>query len=62
MVSGYEYELWYDGCYLHAEGGFETEEEAREDAEIERDYKTEIWDIDGEPYDIDLFEIIIKEI
>lgn len=62
MVTGFEYELWYDGCCLHAEGGFETEEEAREDAEAERDYRINVWGIDGEEYDLDGFEIIINEI
>ena len=62
MITGYEYELWYDGGCLHCEGGFDSEEEAYEDAEIERDYKAEIWDIDGVEYDLDYFEIIINEI
>lgn len=62
MITGFEYELWYEGCCLHCEGGFETEDEAREDAEFERDYKTDVWDIDGVEYDINNFEIIINEI
>lgn len=62
MITGFEYELWYEGCCLHCEGGFETEDEAREDAEFERDYRTDVWDIDGVEYDINNFEIIINEI
>lgn len=62
MITGFEYELWYEGCCLHCEGGLETEDEAREDAEFERDYRTDVWDIDGVEYDINNFEIIINEI
>jgi hypothetical protein len=29
---------------------------------MERDYRTNVWDIDGEEYDLDSFEIIINEI
>lgn len=62
MIRGFEYELWYEGCCLHAESGFETEEEAREDAEMERNYRIDVWNIDGVEYDLDNFEIIINEI
>lgn len=34
-MEEYGYEIWFDGCCIHAEDGFESEEDARDDAESE---------------------------
>ena len=56
----FKYDLWYDGQVIHSEvDEFETEEEAREDAESSIDMYCDYWDADGEEYDRDLFDIDI---
>lgn len=62
----YSYDLYYDGCCLHSEEGFETEEDARYDAECMIDSKIDQWDYD-DPDDAEVFhnrdnfEIILEE-
>lgn len=55
----FEYEIWFDGCVVRYDGGFETEEEATEDAEciIKGDLMEEYEDTDYEEYEIRVFEI-----
>lgn len=59
----YNYNLWYDSCLIHSElTDFETEEEAREDAEMEIESRCSYWDIDGVEYDKNGFDIDIQEV
>ena len=64
----YKYKIYYDGGLLcdsseMNEGyTFETEEEAKEDAEMEIESRITDWEIDGCEYDKELFEVIIKEV
>ena len=56
----YVYDLFYNNCLIHSDySEFETEEEAREDAEAEIDL---ICEIDGVEYDKSLFYFIISEL
>lgn len=58
----FKYDLWYDGQVIHSEvDEFETEEEAREDAEMVIDERCDYWDADGVEYDRLLFDIDICE-
>lgn len=59
METGYTYEVWYGSQLLHQDEGFETEEDAREEAESYRDTKIKEYDIDGAEYDINEFAIEI---
>ena len=43
----YKYELFYDGTFLHEEAGFDDEEEAKDDAEMEIDSRLDAWIFDG---------------
>ena len=64
----YKYKIYYDGGLLcdsseMNEGyTFETEEEAKEDAEMEIESRITDWEIDGCEYDKELFEVIIEEV
>ena len=64
----YKYKIYYDGGLLcdsseMNEGyTFETEEEAKEDAEMEIESRIADWEIDGCEYDKELFEVIIDEV
>ena len=40
---------------------FETEEETKEDAEMEIESRIADWEIDGCEYDKELFEVIIED-
>ena len=56
FVEGYDkdndaYEVYY-----------ETEEEAKEDAEMEIESRISDWELDGVEYEKELFEIIIEEV
>ena len=56
----YTYELWYNGGIIHSEfEKFETEEDARWDAEMVIDERCDYWDADGVEYDRELFDIDI---
>ncbi len=43
----YKYELFYDGTFLHEDGGFDDEDETRDDAEMEIDSRLDAWIFDG---------------
>ena len=43
----YKFEVWMDGCMLHEEDGFETEEEAEEEASDWVADKLDEWEADG---------------
>ena len=64
----YKYKIYYDGGLLcdsseMNEGyTFETEEEAKEDAEMEIESRITDWEIEGCEYDKELFEVIIEEV
>lgn len=48
----YSYDLWYDGQIIHTEVlEFESEEDARQDAEDEIELRKSYWDADGVEYD-----------
>lgn len=58
----FKYDLWYDGQVIHSEEeGFETEEEAREDAEMTIDSRCTYWEADDVEYDPSLFDVDIWE-
>lgn len=64
MDSKWKFEVWYDGCCLHEENGFDTEYEAREEAQMYVEAKIEDWKVDGvydynEPpyFDIEVMEV-----
>lgn len=59
----FNYDLYYDCCLIHSEiTDFETEEEAREDAEMEIENRCSYWDIDGVEYNKSWFDIDIQEV
>ena len=62
----FKYILYYDGGFLRdsADLGYtyETEEEAKEDAEMEIESRIADWKIDRCEYDKELFEVIIEEV
>ena len=62
----FKYKLYYDGGFLRDSEDlgytFETEEEAKEDAEMEIESRIADWEIDGCEYDKELFEVIIEEV
>ena len=67
-IVGYTYKVYYDVTLLHDASDyneyFDTEEEAREDAESYVDRKIEDWKADGsweEDDDRDYFDIVIME-
>lgn len=66
-MKKYGYELYYDGSFICSENDFETEEEARIDAEEEIEYQLECWYGDGyltdeeATSDRDRFDIKITE-
>ena len=53
----YRYEVWYDCCCISEDGGFETEEEAREEAEwcVVED-RMEEWGVKREEFEVKVFE------
>lgn len=55
----FEYEIWFDGCVVRYDLGFDTEEEATEEAEyiIKGDLMEEYEDTEYEEYEIKVFEI-----
>lgn len=63
MKTNYSYEIWMSGCMLCQGDGFESEEEATEEATTRIEDIIDDWKIensyDGET--IEDFEIIIKD-
>ena len=43
----YKYELFYDGTFIHEDSGFDDDDEARDDAEMEIDSRLDAWIFDG---------------
>lgn len=43
----YKYELSYDGTFIHEDGGFDDEDEARDDANMEIESRLDAWIFDG---------------
>ena len=62
----FKYKLYYDGGFLcdSADLGYvyETEEDAKEDAEMEIESRISDWEIDGCECERELFEVIIEEV
>lgn len=54
----YYYEVWYGVQMLHTDSGFETREEAIEEAEMYRDSKINDYEIDGAEYELSEFTIV----
>ena len=52
----WRYDVYYDGGWLHEDVDFETEEDAKEDAQIYIDGKIDDWEADGVEWE-DLFVI-----
>lgn len=63
METRYKYEIWMSGCMLFSDSGFESEEEANEEALYQIDVIIEDWKLedayDGET--VDDFDIVIKD-
>ena len=47
----YEYEIWYDNCRVGGGKGFDTEEDALEEAKLVIETKLENWESDGAEVD-----------
>lgn len=68
VITGYKYEVWYSGSCLHEDDEvFDTEEEAREEAEEWCRGRLEQWEGDGATLDgtelEDLYDgIVIEEV
>ena len=58
----YKYNVYYEGAWLHEDIGWETEEDAKDDAEIYIEGKCDCWEVDGVEYDRELFSIEIEEV
>lgn len=60
----YEYEIWYEHCCVGSDDGFETEDEAMEEAKQAIIEKLKDWEFDGSKVDWDkdpeYFEIRIE--
>lgn len=60
----YGYEIWYDPCCVGSDDGFDTEEEAVEEAHVAITEKLKDWESDGSEVDWDkdpdYFEIRIE--
>ena len=57
----YKYNIYYDGGWLHEDTDWETEEDARDDAELYIESKIADWEADGVEYDRELFSVEVKE-
>lgn len=57
----YKYNVYYEGSWLHEDNGFETYDEAEEDAYIYMGSKTDCWDADGVEWDATEFHIQVEE-
>lgn len=69
-ITGYSYEIYFEGAWIHtSDEEFDTEEEAREDAESYIEQKIEDYKADGawheddsrENFDIEIIDIIEEE-
>lgn len=58
----YTVRLYYDGGWLRTTCGYETEEEAQEEANADIESYIDDWDMDGCEYKRELFEAIIEEV
>lgn len=58
----YTVRLYYDGGWLRTTGGYETEEEAQEEANADIESYINDWEMDGCEYERELFEVIIEEV
>lgn len=61
-INMYTVRLYYDGGWLRTTGGYETEEEAREEANADIESYINDWETDGCEYERGLFEMIIEEV
>lgn len=61
----FKYILYYDGGFMHDSAdlgyAYETEEDAREEAEMEIEGRISDWKNDCVDYDRKLFEVIVEE-
>lgn len=57
----YKYNVYYDSEWLHEDTGWETEEDARDDAEIYIEGKCDCWEADEVEYDRELFSVGVEE-
>ena len=58
----YTIRLYYDGGWLRTTGGYETKEEALEEANANIESYIDDWETDGCEYERELFEVIIEEV
>lgn len=62
----FKYKLYYDGGFLQDSVDlgytYDTEEEAREEAEMEIQSRISDWKFDGVECERELFEVIIEEV
>ena len=62
----FKYKLYYDGGFLRDSEDlgytFETEEEAKEEAQMEIESRIDYWEIDGVQYEKELFEVEVEEV
>ena len=56
----WKYDVYYDGGWLHEDEGFETEEDAKEEAQLYIKGKIEDWEADGVEWE-NLFSIETHE-
>ena len=57
----YKYNVYYDGEWLHEDIGWNTEEDANDDANCYIEGKIADWEADGVEYDKELFNIEVEE-
>ena len=58
----YTVRLYYDGSWLRTTGGYETEEEAQEEANADIESYINDWESEGCKVEKELFEVIIEEV
>lgn len=54
--------LYYDGGWLETIGGYETEDEAQEEANVDIESYINDWESEGCEAERELFEVIIEEV
>lgn len=54
--------LYYDGGWLRTTGGYESEEEAQEEANADIESYINDWEMEDCEYERELFETIIEEV
>lgn len=57
----YKYNVYYEGTWLHEDTGWETQEDAKDDAEIYIESKIADWEADEVEYDRELFSVEVEE-